>query len=298
MFFNDILDDIFQTLLERKKSSGSGGEDLFKPYVDGTLTELTAKDLKGLTEIPDECFKNSTLTSVELPYGVTSIGEDAFYYASAIRTLVLPDSIRSIGKSAFYETRVTDFFMGKGVVNIGTSAFTRGFITNLYYNGDFTSWHDMNFSESGTQPMNNASYVYFRNTSGDYELLTEIVIPDSITEIKPYEFYHCNCATSLVIHDSVTTIGDYGFGSLYHCENVVVGRGLTSISNNGLYCGNSTTGVYATLTFLGTTPPSIQSNSLNSRNTRKIIVPKGCGEAYKTATNWTRYADKIEEAAE
>lgn len=44
---------------------------------------------------------------------------------------------------------------------------------------------------------------------------------------------------------------------------------------------------------LPTTPPTIQSNTIGfaMNSDLKIIVPAGCGEAYKAATNWAKYAD-------
>ena len=44
-----------------------------------------------------------------------------------------------------------------------------------------------------------------------------------------------------------------------------------------------------------TTPPEISSNTFTSSKLNKIIVPVGCGEAYKSATNWSNFADYIEE---
>jgi hypothetical protein len=47
-----------------------------------------------------------------------------------------------------------------------------------------------------------------------------------------------------------------------------------------------------------TNPPTIQSNTINNSYLNKIIVPKGCLEAYQTATNWSSFADYMEEATE
>lgn len=49
---------------------------------------------------------------------------------------------------------------------------------------------------------------------------------------------------------------------------------------------------------LSTTPPTIQSDTFYANYLNKIIVPKGTGDAYKSATNWSAYADYIEEATE
>lgn len=52
------------------------------------------------------------------------------------------------------------------------------------------------------------------------------------------------------------------------------------------------------ITMLPTTPPTIASNTFTAEYLNKIIVPKGTSETYKAATNWSAFADYIEEAAE
>lgn len=44
-------------------------------------------------------------------------------------------------------------------------------------------------------------------------------------------------------------------------------------------------------------PPIIEANEFLDFEVSKVIVPKGCSEAYKTATNWVMYYDCIEEVA-
>ena len=102
--------------------------------------------------------------------------------------------------------------------------------------------------------------------------LTSVTIPDSVTRIDDYVFYYCSSLTNLTIPDSVTHIGS---------SALTVG----STSNK------------ATITFLRIAPPSIYTKTFKTDCLEKIIVPKGCGEAYKTATNWANFADYIEEAS-
>ena len=48
--------------------------------------------------------------------------------------------------------------------------------------------------------------------------------------------------------------------------------------------------------FKSTTPPSLASTTtLKVPEDCIIYVPQGCAEAYKAATNWATYADKIME---
>ena len=67
-----------------------------------------------------------------------------------------------------------------------------------------------------------------------------------------------------------------------------------SIGGNALQIGSSTN--KAIITMKPTTPPTIASNTFDASKLNKIIVPVGCGDAYKNATNWSNFADYIEEA--
>ena len=74
----------------------------FKNYIAGSLTNITADMLAGLTSIRDYAFyHNSSLRSVEIPNGVTSIGENAFSLCSDLESVTIPNGVISIGKSSF-----------------------------------------------------------------------------------------------------------------------------------------------------------------------------------------------------
>ena len=79
------------------------GNELFKAYVDGSLTTIKAEDLDGVTKIKNSAFYNCTsLTSVTLPSSVTSIGDLAFNYCTSLTSVTLPSSVTKIGYYAVY----------------------------------------------------------------------------------------------------------------------------------------------------------------------------------------------------
>lgn len=77
---------------------------------------------------------------------------------------------------------------------------------------------------------------------------------------------------------------------------IVLPTTITNIASleSFLYIWN---GSIVALQLKSTTPPTLESGS-SSYQPSKIIVPAGCLEAYQTATNWSAFADKMEEATE
>jgi hypothetical protein len=92
-------------------------------------------------------------------------------------------------------------------------------------------------------------------------------IPDSVTTIGDHAFQYCESLTSVNIPKSVKAIGDKAF---YSCGSLKY-----------VYCK-------------ATTPPALGSYVFDDNASgRRIIVPIGSGEAYKTATYWSVYANDI-----
>ena len=130
--------------------------------------------------------------------------------------------------------------------------------------------------------------------------LTAINSDNSIKMIGDYAFYGCKSLTNAEFlgtgNKVLTHIGDYAFSGCSSLTSVTIPDSVTSIGSGAFMGCTSLT----KLTMLPTTPPSTgYFNFLDNDNSvNEIVVPAGCGNAYKAANGWSEYADKIVEATE
>lgn len=144
--------------------------------------------------------------------------------------------------------------------------------------------------------------------------LTSCTIGSGVTRIGTQAFRHCPSLQSIDIPNSVTSIGNSAFTQCSSITSVTIGSGVTNIFR-GVFSNcsslisidipNSVTaiGVLAfggctsltSITVNATTPPTLSnSNAFNDTNNCPIYVPSGSVNAYKAATNWSTYADRIQ----
>ena len=155
------------------------------------------------------------ILSVSLPDGLTSIGSGAFYDCSSLTSITIPNSVTSIGKYAFE----------------GCSSLTK---TN--YTGDIASWCNIQFANADANPISFSKNLYLNDV-----LVTDLVIPEGVTNVGKYAFYDCSSITSVTIPNSVTRIGSSAFHSCSSITSITIPNSVTSIGGYAFrYCSSLT----------------------------------------------------------
>lgn len=84
-------------------------------------------------------------------------------------------------------------------------------LTNVYYNGTMEDWCNITFSNYSSNPMAYAQHFYMLDSNKEYQEVTEIVIPNTITKIGDYQFSGFKNINYIIIPEGVTSIGEYAF---------------------------------------------------------------------------------------
>lgn len=160
--------------------------------IPATVTNPADNKTYNVTRIEDHSFVTSRgITSVTIPEGITSIGENAFS-GCQITDLVIPSTVTSIEKQAFYNcSSLTSVTIKSG--SIGDQAFLDcSNLTSISLQEGVTSIGSEAFSGCGL--------------NGD------LVIPSSVTNIGEKAFYNLKLTSVKVFALVPPELGNQAFG--------------------------------------------------------------------------------------
>ena len=211
----------------------------------------------------DNLYLNGELvTEIIIPDDITEIKKYAFYGCSCLTSIVIPNNVTSIGGHAFDGcTGLTSIEIPNSVTNIGFLVFNNCYRLTDVHISDLSAWCNIEFGDYYANPLSYAENLYLNN-----ELVTELVIPNDITEIKKYAFYGCSGLTSITIPGTITNIGYSAFNGC---------TGLTSIY------------------LLGDNAPTVGNYNFKESQyvNMTLYVPKGTLATYQSADIWKNFWD-------
>ena len=211
-----------------------------RDYAFDNCTSLTSIEIpSGVTSIRDHAFDNCTsLTSIEIPSGVTSIGNSAFKNCTSLASIEIPSSVTSIGNEAFaYCTNLTSIEIPSGVTSIENYAFS-----------NCTSLNSINVDKDNQSYSSEDGILFDKEKK---KLITypagkkekEYNIPSSVTSIGAGTFYGCRSLTRIEIPSSVTSIECLAFYGCTSLTSIEIPSSVTRIAAQVFYGCTSLTSI-------------------------------------------------------
>ena len=238
---------------------GTSGEinENYKIYytsTDGSVVTPNRTDAFGVN-IVSNTYENGQGV-ITFDAAVTAIGGFAFASCDKLASVTIPQNVTQLGRAAFFRcVNLVSIAIPESVTEVDIAPFYC--CSNLAeIDGKFASADKRCLIVNGVLKSFAPAGV------------TDYIIPCGVTEIGMEAFYSCSNLISVTIPDSVTSIESSAFS---YCSS------LTSV-----YCKP-------------TIPPTLGGSSIFDHNAtdRKIYVPAASLDAYKSAKNWSTYADAI-----
>ena len=229
----------------------------------GTNTNPTIPN--GVTTIGNQAFYYNQLTSITIPNGVTTIGNEAFY-GNNLTSITIPSSVTTIGNSAFYANRIASLTIPNSVTTIGDSAFSHNQLTSLTLGNSVTSIGSAAFSSNQlTSVTIPNSVTTISNLAFGINQLTSVTIPTGVTSIGNQAFYN-NKLTSVTIPNGVTSIENQAFYN-NKLTSVTIPDSVTTIGNSA-FSSNQLTSLT-----LGSGVTSIGSSAFSTNQLTSVTIP-------------------------
>lgn len=168
----------------------------------------------GVTTVGSGVFEDcETLTHISLPDSIVKIDDWAFLFCSDLKQVQLPAQLQYIGFGAFYYcTELTSITIPPTVNHIEPSAFDGCSKLTEIHISDIAAWTQIQFPDRAANPLTPDRNLYLNG-----QLVTDLVLPEGITEVNAFAFSNCTSLQTVTLPEGVTRIQTEAF---YNCSNL------------------------------------------------------------------------------
>ena len=251
---------------------GSGGDEFFYSIIDRSVVELIDSKMENVGQ---HAFQGCPqLTRVDLP-NVTTIGQDAFYNCNKLSSINMP-SLKTAGKEAFMSTAITEAYFPNLEITRESSG---GYFSNCksLITCKLPKAIDL-FNELFFANCSSLKHVELPNviTLGgnvfkNCTSLKELNFPSFDGEVYTSDFTGCTALRKVDFAGRANFVRTNAFYDCKSLEAVIIrGDSVSTLSNANNF---STSGI--------------------GLGTGYIYVPSVLVDSYKTATNWSTFANQF-----
>lgn len=256
----------------------------YKPDTYQGIKNMGAVQLPNtLEKIYEYAFYNlAKLTSVNIPSGVTLIGEHAFQNTS-LEKVEIPETVKEICESAFQNCKATELKIG---------SYAPDEVATVIAPSAFRNMHNVEKFLLGANVVEIGDYAFY-SLGHETETPFSVEIPSSVTTVGCSAFSSAN-VERLRIGENVTTVGCRAFEEK-----------LRSVyDENGNYIADEP--VLKEIHIEAVTPPTVIANQYNDISVTgswayekvPLFVPVGKVADYRAAEGWNKFARILNEGDE
>jgi hypothetical protein len=197
------------------------------------LAACTLRD--GEAHVPANAFREDTsMTSIALPAGLTSLGEGAFCECSSLMSIELPASLKSLDEGAFFNcSSLTSIDLPVGLTSLGVNAFCGcSSLTSIELPAGLTSLGEGAFY--GCSSLTSIGLPAGLTSLGDGAFedcssMPSIELPAGLTSLGGFAFARCSSLTSIALPAGLTSLGFAAFEGCSSMTSIELPAGLTSL---------------------------------------------------------------------
>ncbi|MBQ3494802.1 MAG: leucine-rich repeat domain-containing protein, partial [Clostridia bacterium] len=228
--------------LELPASLTSIGNEVF---LGANFENLTVAEGNTKYVVKTNCLIDTSTKTIIYGWGqfiipddgsVENIANYAFAKNTPLKKVVFPSSLKTIGENIFYyyEGWLDATFYNDNLISIGYDAFHYTKFSKLTIS-DIGKWGGISFANQSACPFYTTYSLFvpipaLYDTTGD--LITKVVVDESVTKISKYAFYYCKVIESVVLPEGLIEIGNNAFQYCTNLTNINIPSSVTKIGAN------------------------------------------------------------------
>lgn len=158
----------------------------------------------------------------------------------SVTSIEIPDGVESIGKRAFFRSNLTEIFLPASLKSVGQYAFENYKNHTVRYKGDISGWVQIDGLEYVSARESGTAHTVILNDDTNINALETVKLSDGVTAIKSKAFANCAALTTLITGPDVTEIASDAFTGASSLQTVYFGGDKTkwdAISDKPAFSG-------------------------------------------------------------